>query len=407
VTLDEPELPPTQPVTLDEPELPPTEPVTLDEPELPPTGFAAPPAAGASVDDAEVVTVPIAEVGATGFAPPAGSPVDGATATEPLPAQEAPPLFDGHEDLAAFAAPREPFRLRVSFVLALFGAAAVLMAIVADVVDLRTTRPVSGIATGSLTLDDLGTNLALAGFTAAALMVAGALLGCFGLRWGAGLAGGAGLALLGWAGLTIGLAELPIAVAESITRTSSEEFTLRVTRDLGWWLVGGAGVIGLFVFVASVRSIGTGGFPALNPLVAALTAVATVVVGLGPLVPVGDASFSDNFRSTDPNFDLPTAFFAGRLLQVGLIAVAGAVGMLIVRNYGLGLAAGGLGAAVWLWIASLARIGDEPVGIADRNPGAETTEPHAITSVGLVTALVLLVVAAGWAVVRARRTRTA
>ena len=34
-------------------------------------------------------------------------------------------------------------------------------------------------------------------------MVIGALLACFGLRWGAGLAGGAGLALVGWAGLAI------------------------------------------------------------------------------------------------------------------------------------------------------------------------------------------------------------
>ena len=64
-------------------------------------------------------------------------------------------------------------------------------------------------------------------------MVLGGLLACFGLRWGAGLVGGAGLAPVGWAGLTIGLAELPIALAESVTRSSSESFTLSVTRDVG------------------------------------------------------------------------------------------------------------------------------------------------------------------------------
>ena len=119
------------------------------------------------------------------------------------------------------------------FLLALFGAAAMLMTIVADVIDIRTTRPAAGITTGARTLDDLGSDLGLAGFIGTAIMVIGGLLACFGLRWGAGLAGGAGLALAGWAGLTIGLAELPIAIAESITRTSSIQFTLRVTRISG------------------------------------------------------------------------------------------------------------------------------------------------------------------------------
>ena len=62
------------------------------------------------------------------------------------------------------------------FLLAIFGAAAMLMAIVADVIDLRTTRPTPGIPTGPQTLDDLGSNLALAGFVGTAVMVIGGLL---------------------------------------------------------------------------------------------------------------------------------------------------------------------------------------------------------------------------------------
>ena len=333
---------------------------------------------------------------------PATEPIE--TFAPPVTA-EMPALFDGVGDLAEYPTPREPFRVRVVFLLALFGAAAMLMSIVADMIDLRTTRPAPGITTGTRTLEDLGSNLGLAGFIGTAVMVLGGLLACFGLRWGAGLAGGAGLALTGWAGLSIGLAELPIAIAESITRTSSVEFTLRVTRDLGWWLVMGVGLVGLVVFLASLRSISTGGRAALNPLVAAVTAVAMVVLAFGPLVPVNDAVFADNFRSVDPTRDLPAAFFAGRLGQVGLIALVGVAGLLIVRSYGLGLAAGGVSVSLWLWVSSLAEIGSNPVGIADRNPGADDTVPHAVTTVGMVATLVLLFIAAGLATYRLNRSR--
>ena len=81
-----------------------------------------------------------------------------------------------------------------------------------------------------------------------------------------------------------------------------------------------------------------------------------------------DADFADNFRSTDPSQDLPTAFFAGRLGQVALIAIVAMVGMLIVRSWGLGLAAGGVTVAATMWVTSLTELGDRPIGIADRGP---------------------------------------
>jgi hypothetical protein len=319
-----------------------------------------------------------------------------------------PAVFDGSADISHFPEPREPFRLRMIFLLSIFAAAAMLMTIVADVIDIRTTRPVAGIVTGTRMLDDFGSNLAFAGFVGAAVLVIGSLLACFGLRWGAGLAGGAGLALVGWAGLSLGLAELPIAVAESITRTSTapEPFTLRITRDIGWWLIAGLGAIGLIVFLASMRWIGAGRRVALNPMVAALTAVAIVVLAFGPLVPVGTAEFADNFRSTDPLNDLPWAFYAGRLAQVGLVLLAGVVGMLIVRSYGLGLAVGAVSVSVWLWASSFSEVGPRPIGIADRNPGATSTIPHAVTTGGMVATLALLLVASVLATWRLTRTRT-
>lgn len=331
---------------------------------------------------------------------------DSATPTGPVPrtvTAEMPMVFDGSDDLAEHPEQREPFRLRAMFVVALFAAAAIVLTIVADVIDIRTTRPTAGIAIGVRTLDDIGSNLGLVVFGGAAVMVLGSFLACFGLRWGAGLAGGAGLALLGWAGLAIGLAELPIAIAESITRSSSEQFTLRITRDVGWWLIAVIGALGLIVFTLSLRLAGSGRRPALNPLLAAVTAVATVVLAFGPLVKVGDATFADNFRSTDPSQDLPAAFFAGRLGQVALIAVVGVVGMLIVRSWGVGFAVGGLSVAIAMWVTSLIRLGDRPIGIADRNPGAATTVPHAVTTVGMVSALALLTVASGFAVYRLNR----
>jgi len=414
------DLPPTEPIEAIQP---PTEPIELIEPIEPadhgeitepitePVDVPVDADATTEMSEFAAPTEPLQLTSppTPGLAEPPWFPETRAEGTE-TPAEETaemPAVFDGQGDLAEYPAAREPFRLRVVFLLALFGAAAMLMTIVADVIDIRTTRPAPGIATGVRTLEDLGSDLGLAGFIGTAVMVIGALLACFGLRWGAGLAGGAGLAVAGWAGLSIGLAELPIAIAESITRTSSIEFTLRVTRDLGWWLIVGVGVIGFVVFLASLRWIGGGGRAALNPLIAAITAVAMVVLAFGPLVPVNDAVFADNFRSVDPTRDLPAAFFAGRLGQVGLIALAGVAGMLIVRSYGLGLAAGGVSVPFWLWIASLAQIGSNPVGIADRNPGADDTVPHAVTTVGMVGTVVLLVLAGGLATYRLNRRRPA
>ncbi len=298
-------LPPPNSIDADLPTQPIDTPPTTIDADLPTQPIDTPPTTiDADLPTQPIDTLPTEPVDAVVEPPP---PVAPSTEPDTIPVAvmaidetaETPAVFD-EADLAEYPTPREPFKLRAIFILSIFGIAAALMTIVADVVDIRTTRPAPGIVTGSRTLADLGTNLDLAVFAGAAAMVIGSLLACFGLRWGAGVAGGAGLALAGWAGLSIGLAEVPIAVAESITRTSSEVFVLRVTRDLGWWLILGVGVIGLLVFIASLRSVGTGGRPALNPLVAAVTAVAGVILAFGPLVPVGQADFADNFRSDGP-----------------------------------------------------------------------------------------------------------
>ena len=310
---------------------------------------------------------------------------------------EVPELFDDPDNLYEYPPGRNPFKVKLVFILAFFGAIAVLMTAVADIIDIRTSAPVDGIATGVRTLDTIGTNLAVAGFVGATVMALGGLLACFGFRWGAGLAGGAGLALTGWAAMVTGLAELRIASAESITRQTTDlAFTLKVTRDLGFWVIVAVAAIGLLVFIASLRSFGRGGRPALNPWIAALGAVAGVVLVAGPLIAENTATFANNYRSANPILDLPTLYFAGRLVQLALIGATIVFGLLIVRAYGLGLAAGGVSVAVWMWVSSLLGTGTNPLGIADGNFGAAPTDPtpHAVTTVGMVLTLAMLAVSA-------------
>ena len=78
-------------------------------------------------------------------------------------------------------------------------------------------------------------------------------------------------------------------------------------------------------------------------------------------------------------------------------------GLLIVRAYGLGLAAGGVSVALWLWVSSLLDMGTFPLGIAAGNFGAGDSTPHAVTTAGMSLTLLMLVVSAVLAVVGHQR----
>jgi len=330
----------------------------------------------------------------------AGPPARALGDTDELPGQYAgAPIFDGVDDVAEYTVPpSDGFRLRASFVFGFLAMVATLMASVADVIDIRTSRPVDGIGVGIQTLEDFGTNLPVAGFVGAAVMLVGGLLSCFGLRSGAGIAGGAGLALAGWSAMTIGLVEVPIHSAEGITRNTGADingFTLAITRDLGWFLILVIGILGIIAFITTLRMAGSAGRPGLNPWVAALGALGAVILAAGPLIPLGDATVDLNLGFVG----LPRAFFAGRLVLLSLVAFTGVVGFLSVRTYGLGLAGGGLSIATWLWATSLADFGDNPVGVAVGNLGTVDTAPHAVTTVGLALALAMLVTASVLAIV--------
>ncbi len=370
------------------------------------------PEAEAEPDPTEPEPEPVADVATdqqgvvTAETPPVAAASAPITETVPIATLQPTGVFDGDPEEFHHTTGRHPFRVGLLLVLAAFGALAAVMVPASDIIDIRTTRPIDGISTGIVTLDDIGTNLAVAGYIGAGALIVGAVLGSFGFRWGAGIAGGAGLALIGWAGIVLGLGEVPISRAEMLTRTSTQQFTLTTTRDVGYWLVVGVAGLGLLVFLSSLRSSGRGGRGGLDPWIAALGALASLGVAIGPLIPVNDASFSDNFQSTVASGDLPTLYFVGRLTQLALIAFAGVVGFLLVRAYGLGLAAGGISVATWMWITSAAEIGSKPIGVGIGNFGSRDTAPHAVTSVAIVATIVMLLVAATLATVRFSRERT-
>jgi zinc-ribbon domain len=323
-----------------------------------------------------------------------------------LPAAPPPPPPPPPEVTGEYAAPEQPawyaveekrrrpgFRLRILLVLAIIAAVATVVGVASTIIEIATPAGQAPFDVGIWKVNDFGTNNTIAALLAAGTMVIGALAWCFGYRWGAGLAGGAGAALAGWAALLIGLAELPISTAEA----GAQLAPANITRDIGFWAVVGAGGVGVLVLLASFARAGNDRRAGLDPWVAALAAVSALVAAIGPAIPEGSAEWSGNYSSAGFAVDLPTAFFAGRLVQLGLLAFCGVVGFLLVRRYGLGLAVGGAVSAGWMVATAATERTDSPIGLAFRNPPYDVLKPHAVTIVGMALlgffALVAIVMA--------------
>jgi hypothetical protein len=152
----------------------------------------------------------------------------------------------------------------------------------------------------------------------------------------------------------------------------------------------------LALFVSFARA-GNDRRAGLDPWIAALAAVSVLVAAIGPTIPEGSAEWSGNYSSASLGVDLPAAFFAGRLVQLGLLAFCGVVGFLLVRRYGLGLAVGGAVTAGWMVVPAATERTASPIGPAYENPGSLDLRPHAVTIVGIALvgffALVAIVMA--------------
>jgi hypothetical protein len=285
------------------------------------------------------------------------------------------------------------FRLRPLLVLAVLAGVAAAVGVISTLVEITTTVAGAPFETGSWKVNDFGTNNTIAALIAVGAMLIGAVAWSFGYRWGAGLAGGAGAALAGWVALLIGLAEIPIDRAE----TAATVAPAVVTRDIGYWALALAGALGVLALLVSLIRAGSDGRSGLDPWVAALAAVAALVAAIGPTIPEGSAEWSGNYSSASLGVDLPAAFFAGRLVQLGLLAFCGVVGFLLVRRYGLGLAVGGAVTAGFMVVTAATGRTDTPIGPAYENPGSIDLKPHAVTVVGMAVlgffALVAIVMA--------------
>jgi hypothetical protein len=270
-----------------------------------------------------------------------------------------------------------------------------------------TDKTPPAFRTGRWLIDDLAGNMSIAVLIAALLIVGGGVAGGFHWRWGAGLAGGAGLAIAGLGALAVGLAQFPIDAARQFAAIpSAEPFTLTITKDIGYWLFVVAAALGIIVFFASLADAFGDRRPGLNPWIAALGALATVVAVIGPLLPEGVAVFSDNWYLIEGAGQPSDALLAGRLAQLVLLLVSGVVGYLSVRRWGLGLAIGGALPAVWLAVSTLFELTDQPVGPGYRNPGATSSDLHGVTIIGtsaIVAMAILAVVAAYDQAARERR----
>ena len=90
--------------------------------------------------------------------------------------------------------------------------------------------------------------------------------------------------------------------------------------------------------------------------------------------------------------------YMGLLLGLGVM-----VGFLMVRRYGLGLVGGSLSIPTWLWITTLADLGDSPVGVGIGNIGTVDDTPHAVTTVGMAASLFMLAIATALALAQRHR----
>ncbi|MGH9272424.1 MAG: hypothetical protein ACRDZ2_14240, partial [Ilumatobacteraceae bacterium] len=272
---------------------------------------------------------------------------------------------------------RRRFRLRPLATIAVLAFAATAVAAFTPLIEIGA-ESAAFFEIGTWRVNDLGTNNAVAGLLAAATMVVGALAWCFGFRWGAGLAGGAGAALAGWTALVIGAAELPVSAAEA-------SGVAVIERPYGYWVLIGAGGLGLLTLVASLAAAGRAGRSGLDPWIAALGAVSFLVAAGGPLLPEGTADWTGNYDSASLQIEVPTLYFVGRAVQLGLLVLCGVVGFLLVRRWGLGLAIGGAVAAAWLLVTAATEQTAEPIGPGYANPASPDAfdlQPHAVTVVG-------------------------
>lgn len=299
-----------------------------------------------------------------------------------------------------------PIRGARSTALALFASAAGIAAIVASFLpqlsatsdapipnvlgnyllnDLATAAPVGGVFTG--------TNLQGAIIVAGALMLLGGIASAFGRRLGAGLAGGAALSLVPfmviiWDNITK-ITDAVAVQAQIAKQSTGVGSVVNTAPAAGFYMLGGAAILGLIALVLSAIRSPNDDHPPLNATLAILGALASLTMAAGQLVPQNSAHFSDNFSTKV----LSSAAVVSRLEIVVLVAGCCIAGFARRNRWGHGFVLGSVGIYVWQWVSSIAELGTFPVPPAFGNPGNDEFTPHLVTTVGL--AVLLVCIAAG------------
>lgn len=232
-------------------------------------------------------------------------------------------------------------------------------------------------------LNDFSSNLTIGVIVAAVLLIGGAALGATGRRVGAGLAGGAGLALAGAFGWVIGQVTLLFDSQELVLLGGGGSFTLTTTQEIGFWFGAVAAGLGVVAFALSLASGGADGQPVINPAIGVAGALGTLAVVIGPLIPMNGAAFGDNFS----NDFIPPASLYLRLAVLVLIGLGGLIGFLANRRWGYGMALGAISVGAIQWVTAIGELGDYPLGIAGGNVGATDSTPHLVTTIGVIVML--------------------
>jgi len=292
-----------------------------------------------------------------------------------------------------------PFRMTPLVAIAsMAGVLAVASAFV-DVASIEVSGPTGAPTTEQLfKLNDFSTNHMVGAIIAAVILLVGASLGATGRRVGSGLAGGAGLALAGMMSWMIGAVTQRFDSEEFSLLISGNPFTLTTTQDIGFWLAAASALLGGAAFVLSFADARPDGQPATYPVIAALGLMGTAMAVIGPMIPMNDAPFGDQFS----NDFVPPATLVLRQLVLILIAVGGIVGFTRNRRWGLGLALGAISIAAWQLITAATESGDIPLSYAGGNLGATDFAPHIVSVIGVA---VMVLASVGGLVLAARQTR--
>jgi hypothetical protein len=242
-------------------------------------------------------------------------------------------------------------------------------------------------ASGRFRLNDFSSNLLVGSIIGIVLLLVGAILSSSGFKFGAGLAGGAGLALAGvfFHAVGQGIVELDAVQVEYLYGKHGA-VTLTTTREFAFYAALVAASLGVIVFCLSLISL-TRDPVSISPVAGAIGALGVIAVAIGTMLPQHGATFNDNFSQPT----VPPAALYLRFVVLGLIVIGGVLGFLVSRPWGVGLALGTISIGIWQTITAAATVGNRPLPIAGGNffaDGDHPFQPHIVTMIGITIAAV-------------------